>query len=109
MNPNFVNTASTAETRVAPRERIVAAACDLFYRHGIRAVGVEAIAEAAGTNKMTLYRHFSSKDELVAECLRRVAAKADALWDRIAADHPDDPCAQVHAWVAGVAAHLADV
>ena len=46
------------------------AASDLFYRLGIRAVGVEAIAEAAGTNKMTLYRHFSSKDELVAEYLR---------------------------------------
>src|ERR1700739_3000129 len=100
MNPNFVNTAPTGEQRLAPRERIVAAACDLFYRHGIRAVGVEAIAEAAGTNKMTLYRHFSSKGELVAECLRQVAAKADAVWERIAADHPDDPRAQLNAWVA---------
>ena len=47
---------------IPPRERIIAVAADLFYRHGIRAVGVEAIAEAAGTNKMTLYRHFVSKD-----------------------------------------------
>ncbi len=47
---------------MAPRDRILAAAADLFYRHGIRAVGVEAIAEAARTNKMTLYRHFPSKD-----------------------------------------------
>src|SRR6202030_4869903 len=85
--------------RIPPRARILAAAGDLFYHHGIRAVGVEAIAEAAGTNKMTLYRHFSSKDELVAECLRRVAAKADAVWDRIAADHPDDPRAQLDEWV----------
>jgi AcrR family transcriptional regulator len=107
MNPNFVNTAPADQNRPAPRERIVTAACDLFYRHGIRAVGVEAIAEAAGTNKMTLYRHFSSKDELVAECLRRVAAKADALWDRIAADHPDDPRAQLDGWVAAMAGHLA--
>jgi len=107
MNPNFVNTAPVGQTRAAPRERIVAAACDLFYRQGIRAVGVEAIAEAAGTNKMTLYRHFSSKDELVAECLRQVATKADALWDRIAADHPDDPRAQLTAWVAAMAGHLA--
>src|SRR5499433_1906378 len=76
---------------IPPRERILAVAADLFYRHGIRAVGVEAIAEAAGTNKMTLYRHFASKDELVAECLRKVGAKADALWDRIEAAHPGDP------------------
>ena len=44
-----------------PRERILAAARELFYRRGIHAVGVDAIAEAAGTNKMTLYRHFASK------------------------------------------------
>src|ERR1043166_6425707 len=104
MNSNFVNTAPSAENRAAPRERIVAAACDLFYRHGIRAVGVEAIAEAAGTNKMPLYRHFSSKDELVAECLRQVAAKADAVWDRIEAGHSADPRAPLSAWVAAMGA-----
>ena len=53
--------------RISPRERILSAASELFYRHGIRAVGVDAVAEAAETNKMTLYRHFSSKDELVAD------------------------------------------
>jgi AcrR family transcriptional regulator len=54
---------------ISPRERILSAASGLFYRHGIRAVGVEAIAEEAKTNKMTLYRHFTSKDELVAQYL----------------------------------------
>ena len=53
-----------------PRERILATARDLFHKHGIRGIGVEAIAEAAGTNKMTLYRHFNSKDDLVVECLK---------------------------------------
>ena len=109
MNPNFVNTPSAAQAGVAPRERIVSAACDLFYRHGIRAVGVDAIAEAAGTNKMTLYRHFSSKDELVAECLRRVGAKADALWEGLAAEHPGDPRAQLRGWVAAMSGHLENV
>ena len=51
----------------------------LFYRHGIRAVGVEAIAEAAGTNKMTLYRHFASKDELVAEYFAPVGAEGGGV------------------------------
>jgi AcrR family transcriptional regulator len=109
MNPNFVNTAPSAPAGIAPRDRIVTAACDLFYRHGIRAVGVDAIAEAAGTNKMTLYRHFASKDELVAECLRRVGAKADALWDSLAAEHPGDARAQLRGWVAAMSGHLESV
>jgi AcrR family transcriptional regulator len=50
--------AKTAATRnegdVPPRERTLAAARAIFYRHGIHVVGVDAIAEAAGTNKMTL-------------------------------------------------------
>lgn len=91
-----------------PRARILAAAGELFYRHGIRAVGVESIAEAAGTNKMTLYRHFPSKDELVAEYLRQEAVKGDAWWARLEAEHPGDPLAQVRAWLACMAAHAAD-
>ena len=45
---------------LAPRERILAAARELFYSRGIRAVSVDEIAAAASTNKMTLYRHFES-------------------------------------------------
>src|SRR5205809_1123628 len=58
-----------------PRERILHAARELFYRDGINAVSVEAIAAAAGTNKMTLYRHFSSRDELVSAYLTDLAAE----------------------------------
>src|SRR5262245_60880232 len=43
--------------------------------------GRGAIAEAANTNKMTLYRHFASKDELVAEYLRQSANAADGCWE----------------------------
>lgn len=83
---------------VPPRDRILAAADDLFRRHGIRGIGVEAIAEAAGTNKMTLYRHFDSKDALVAEWVRRIIAQKEAAWDEIAAKHPDDPSGQLIEW-----------
>jgi AcrR family transcriptional regulator len=100
------DTSADKDGRLPPRARILAAAADLFYRHGIRAVGVEAIAEAAGTNKMTLYRHFPSKDALVAEYLRVFATAADACWDRFAREHPDDPQAQVLAWLDDVASHL---
>lgn len=91
-----------------PRERIVAVASDLFYRQGIRAVGVETIAEAAGTNKMTLYRHFESKDALVAEYLRRLAAAADGLWDELEAAYPREPRKQLLAWLKTVGEYSKD-
>src|SRR6202162_5183972 len=97
------------DSRIPPRARIVAAAGGLFYRHGIRAVGVDAIAEAACTNKMTLYRHFASKDELVAEYLRQSAKGADACWSEFEKMHPGDPLAQLREWLNEMAAHVANV
>ena len=93
--------------RIPPRERILAIAADLFYRHGIRAIGVDCIAERAGTNKMTLYRHFASKDELVAEYLRRLADKASSSWDSLAAQHPGNPRGQLRGWLKDMASHVA--
>lgn len=54
---------------LSTRDRLVAAASTLFYAHGIRAIGVDAIAAKAGVTKRTLYYHFASKDELVAAYL----------------------------------------
>jgi AcrR family transcriptional regulator len=98
---------SGKDERISPRERILSVASELFYRHGIRAIGVERIAEAAETNKVTLYRHFSSKDELVAEYLRRLAQEAKSSWDRLEAQHPADALAQLRAWLKDMAAHVA--
>ena len=78
-----------------PRERILQAARELFYREGINAVSVEAIAAAADTNKTTLYRHFSSKDELVAAYLSQLAEEGEALWDVARSAHPGDPQSQL--------------
>jgi AcrR family transcriptional regulator len=64
-------------------ERLLAAAADLFYRRGIRAVGVDLIAEVAGTTKKTLYDRFGSKDALVALYLRRRAAR----WQSFVAEY----------------------
>lgn len=93
---------AAAERQVSsapPRERILAAARELFYRRGIHVVGVDAIAEAAGTNKMTLYRHFASKDLLIAACLRELTGEFDVAWDTIAAAHTGDPTGQLLAWL----------
>ena len=73
------------------RDRIFETACDLFYRHGIRAVGVDAIACEAGTNKMSFYRSFASKDELVAEYLRDQEREGWAWWDALIAPHAGNP------------------
>lgn len=55
----------------APRDRIVAAACTLFNKAGIRAVGVDAIVAEAGVARGTFYRYFASKDDLVLAFLER--------------------------------------
>jgi AcrR family transcriptional regulator len=91
-----------------PRDRIVSTAQDLFHRHGIRGVGVDTIAEAAGTNKMTLYRHFGSKDDLICECLTRAGAEADRIWREIEAASPGDPRGQLRGWIAKAAECVAD-
>lgn len=83
----------------SPRERILIAARDLFYRHGVHAVGVEAIAETALTNKMTLYRHFKSKDELIVTYVQQLANEGDNILNRILAENADNPQKQVDAWV----------
>jgi AcrR family transcriptional regulator len=87
--------ATGAKSRV--RDRIFETACELFYRHGIHGVGVDAIAAEAGSNKMSFYRSFASKDALVAEYLREQEREYWAWWDAAVAHHPDDPRRQVEA------------
>lgn len=88
-----------AETVYKPRvrDKIFETACDLFYRHGIRAVGVDAIAQGAGTNKMSFYRSFASKDELVAQYLREEVREGWQWWDALVAPHAGNARAQVEA------------
>lgn len=97
-----------AETKsaVPPRQRILDAACELFYSRGIRAVSVDEIAAAAQTNKMTLYRHFESKDRLVAEYLRSLNAAAIARDEEAIRPYAGDAYAQLRAVVARVGEDL---
>lgn len=86
-------------SRTPPRDRIVETARDLFRKHGLRGVGVDAIAEAAGTNKMTLYRHFGSKDDLIAACLTEAGREAAQEWDEWDAEFPGAPMNQLQEWI----------
>ena len=89
---NKIN-AGVSKPRV--RDRIMQTARDLFYRRGIRAVGVDTIACEAGTNKMSFYRCFGSKDALVAEYLRGQESEAWNWWDSTIAAHAGNPRAQL--------------
>src|ERR1700736_6620309 len=53
----------------SPAARILSAADRLFYRDGIRAVGVDAVAAEAGVSKRTLYNYYATKDDLIAAYL----------------------------------------
>ncbi|MFH8441974.1 TetR/AcrR family transcriptional regulator [Streptomyces sp. NPDC018026] len=90
--------------KLPPRERILDAAEELFQSEGIRGVGVQAIAERAETTKMAIYRHFETKDALVAEWLRILAAEYQAAFDRVEAEHPGRPREQI----LGLARFIAD-
>ena len=94
--------------RGSARERIFGSAAELFYRRGIRAVGVEAIAAQADSTKMSLYRAFPSKDELVAEWLRSHDVNFWRTWERMAARHPDNPRRQLKAAFALLEKHVRD-
>lgn len=86
------------------RERIVDAASRLFYSEGIRAVSVDAIAEQAATTKKTLYYHFRSKDDLVAEYLSSRDQPNLILYEKWFTEAPGGLPDKVEAMFKGVAA-----
>ena len=90
--------------RLPLRERVFSAASTLFYEEGIRGVGVEAIAQAAGTTKMGLYRQFESKDVLITAWVAQQVAKYRAVLDELAMRWPEEPRRQL----TGFAQFIAD-
>ncbi|MGN9777584.1 TetR/AcrR family transcriptional regulator [Micromonospora sp. H33] len=89
--------AQAASERPSARERILRTADELFYRHGLRGVGVDRVIAESGVAKATLYGNFPSKDQLAAEYLRR----RDRAWTdslkQAAAAGGTDPAAQLSA------------
>lgn len=69
-----VTPAKTLES-TPKRDRLLDTAADLFYRDGYHAVGIDTILAEAGLAKMTLYHHFSSKEELIIAALERRGRK----------------------------------
>lgn len=94
---------STPAPKPRAAERIRQSAGELFYRQGIRAVGVEEIVARAGVTKPSLYRSYASKDELAAAYLRDYDAGFWKRFDAPAEQHPGDPRGQLLAYLARLA------
>jgi AcrR family transcriptional regulator len=86
------------------QEQLLRAAGELFYREGVRAVGVDAVVERAGVNKMSLYRQFSSKDDLVVAYLEQMDEQFFKRFDASIAKHPGVPVRQLAQYFADLAA-----
>lgn len=88
----------TGDTDVQPggtRQRLLDAAQRCFYRDGITATGVDALAAEAGVSKRTLYKHFGSKQGLVTAYLERREAYWRERQDRWVDEADTDPVEQI--------------
>src|SRR5256885_4810494 len=77
------------------RERLVAAAIELFYRQGFGAVGIDQVIDAAGVTKTTFYKHFESKDDLMVAAVQRRDEWESQAWAKAVHKRAgDDPAKQ---------------
>lgn len=92
---------TNARAKVKKRavDRVFEVASDLFYRESIRAVGVDTIVKQAGVAKISLYRNFDSKDDLIVAYLENRNADYWRNVDRILATKGSDPRAQLRALI----------
>lgn len=90
------------------RQRILNTAADLFYREGYHAVGIDTIIERSGVAKMTLYRHFASKNDLIIAYLGHTIEDFWAWVEQATSKHPGSPRAQLVAIFETLASTIAD-
>ena len=95
--------AQDAARPIRAADRIKSTARELFYREGIRAIGVDEIVTKAGVTKPSLYRSFASKDALAASYLRDYEGEFWLRFDAAVAAHPGDPRAQLRAFLSRLA------
>lgn len=95
VNPDLPDGAPRNQAQV--RDRILETASALFYRRGVRAVGVDLVVEEAGVAKTSLYRHFKTKDDLIAAFLEREDEDFWRCWDSVAQRQPTDAKAELEA------------
>lgn len=74
----------------APKDKVFQTASRMFYRHGYRAIGVDTLAAESGIGKMTLYRHYPTKDDLIVAYLKD---SNDLFWRNFEESTKDAPSA----------------
>jgi AcrR family transcriptional regulator len=85
------------------RAQILTAAIDVYGQHGFRGATTRRIADAAGVNEVTVFRHFGSKDALLAEAIRHAASQSARI---VLPVEPVDPLADLTAWAQSQLEHL---
>ena len=109
MNKRTVATTEAVASERSPsvaRARILETAAALFYREGVRAVGVDLVVEKSGVAKTSLYRHFATKDELVVAFLEQEDAEYWRDWDLVAEKAKGDAAAELEAHIRWIANHI---
>lgn len=99
--------AEGGQERAGVRERILETASELFYSEGARAVGVDLVVERSGVAKTSLYRHFPTKDDLIAAFLQRQDERFWRRWDDDAQRHAADAAAELEAHLARIGSVIA--
>ncbi len=99
-------TSSAAVSTESVRDRILNTARELFYRHGVQAVGVDTVVAQSGVAKTSLYRWFPSKDALIVAVLEKEAEERWAGWDYTAAKSGTEPRDRLRAQLAGIVRYV---
>jgi AcrR family transcriptional regulator len=103
---NHMSTTTAAASRPSPaRDRLLAAARELFYREGIHTIGVDRIVEAAGVTRATMYKQFQGKEGLVLAYLRGEDEQLRGMF-AAAADAADEPDVLLDLVIAGIEADI---
>jgi AcrR family transcriptional regulator len=101
--PKIAEVGDAHDNSAELRDRILRTASTLFYQRGVRAVGVDLVVEEAGVAKTSLYRHFRTKDDLIAAFLQREDEDFWNKWTRVTELRKADPVAELEAhldWIA---------
>jgi AcrR family transcriptional regulator len=89
------------------RDRLIETAIELFYKEGIRAIGIDTLVARCGLSKSSLYRTFASKEEVIAAFAEEQNRRFWQWWDEITTRHVGAPRQQIEALFEGIAEQIA--